>query len=82
MTIQALTEVIDADPFRAFTLRLADGRAIRVANPHSVAFLGSGRTLFVAHDKQDKFELIDLLLINSVEVSTSPGSAGKRRRSA
>lgn len=82
MTIQALTEVIDADRFRAFTLRLADGRAIRVTNPHSVAFLGNGRTLFVAHPRQEKFELIDLILINSVEVSTSSGSAGKRRRSA
>lgn len=82
MTTNALLEVIDADPFRTFTLRLADGRAVRVTNPHSVAFLGNGRTLFVAHPRQEKFELIDLILINSIEVSTAGEKDSRRRRSA
>lgn len=78
MTVQSLMDVIDADPFRPFTLRLADGRSIRVENPHMVAFLGTGRTLFVAHPKTDHFELVDLLLINSVVVNG--GEEGRRRR--
>ena len=81
MTIQPVREVLDADPFKPFTLRLADGRSIRVVNPHNVAFLGNGRTLFVAHHREEHFELIDLLLINSVVVGNgeSKGTQGRRR---
>jgi hypothetical protein len=81
MTINALKEVIDAEPFRPFTLRLADGRSVQVENPHMVAFLGTGRTLFVAHPKSDPFELINLLLINSVIVGNGKNPE-QRRRSA
>ncbi|MEX2219993.1 MAG: hypothetical protein WD749_14670 [Phycisphaerales bacterium] len=79
MTIESLREVVRSDPFRPFTLRLADGRSIHVHNPDNVAFLGSGRTLFVAHPRSDRFELVDLLLINSVEVG---GNGASRRRRA
>ena len=81
-TINALTEVINAEPFKAFTLRLADGRSVHVDNPNLVAFLGTRRTLFVAHPKSERFELIDLLLINSVIVDSGKGQGGQRRRSA
>ncbi len=82
MTINALTEVINAEPFKAFILRLADGRSVRVENPNMVAFLGTGRTLFVAHPRSEHFELIDLLLINSIIVGAGKGQGGQRRRSA
>lgn len=80
MTLHAMKQVLDADPFRPFTLRLADGRALRVLNPHNVAFLGNGRTLFVAHHKSEQFELIDLLLVNSIVVGNS--QTPRRRKSA
>lgn len=75
-----MKQVLDADPFRPFVLRLADGRAIRVLNPHNVAFLGNGRTLFVAHHKSEQFELIDLLLITSIVLGGA--SREPRRKSA
>lgn len=81
MTIQSVKEVLDAEPFKPFTLRLADGRSIRVVNPHNVAFLGNGRTLFVAHHLEEHFELIDLLLINSMIVGNGTAKAIRRRRS-
>jgi hypothetical protein len=77
---ESLKDVVESDPFKPFTLKLADGRSIRVENPHTVAFLGTGRTLFVAHPKTDHFELVDLLLINSVVVGNGKGKP--RRRSA
>lgn len=46
-----------------------------------VAFLGTGRTLFVAHPKSDHFDLVDLLLINSIVVGGHKGH-GRRRKSA
>ncbi len=79
MTLHAMKQVLDADPFRPFTLRLADGRSLRVFNPHNVAFLGNGRTLFVAHHKSEQFELIDLLLVNSIVIGSE---AARRRKSA
>lgn len=78
MTTDVLRDVVEAEPFRSFTLKLADGRSIAVENPHTCAFLGSGRTLFVAHPKSDHFELIDVMLINSVVVGN--GLAKSRRR--
>lgn len=81
MTIQSLSEVINADPFAPFTIRLADGRSLHVDNPNLVAFLGTGRTLFVAHPRSEKFELIDLILIQSIIVDTR-GKGPQRRRSA
>ena len=80
MTIKAIQELLDAEPFRPFTLRIADGHAVPVENPHMVAFLGTGRTLFVAHSKTDRFELIDLLMVVSAVVGD--GRAGGRRRRA
>lgn len=75
-----MKQVLDADPFRTFVLRLADGRAIRVLDPHNVAFLGNGRTLFVAHHKSEQFELIDLRLITSIVLGGA--SREPRRKSA
>jgi hypothetical protein len=47
-----------------------------------MAFLGNGRTVFVADPRDDSFELVDLILIISVEVRGSGGQRGQRRRSA
>lgn len=84
MRIDAIKHVVNAEPFRPFTLRLADGRGVKVGNPDLVAFLGSGRTLFVAHPRSERFELIDLMLINSIIVengeSYGNGDGKKGRR--
>ena len=76
MTNEALRDVVQAEPFRPFTLHQADGRTIRVERPRTSAFLGTGRTLFVAHPRTDHFELIDLLLINSVLVGNGENGHG------
>jgi hypothetical protein len=81
MTVHALSEVINADPFAPFMLRLADGRSLHIDNPNLVAFLGTGRTLFVAHPRSERFELIDLLLIQSIIIDAR-GKGGQRRRTA
>ncbi|MBX3410215.1 MAG: hypothetical protein KF859_10060 [Phycisphaeraceae bacterium] len=54
MTLEALKDVVESTPLKPFTPRLADGRSLRVENPHTCAFLGTGRTLFVAHPRTDR----------------------------
>ncbi len=80
MISEHVNEVHQARPFRPFTLRLADGRGVHVAHPEVLAFLGAGRTIAVSDPKTDHFELIDLLLVNSVQVGKPlRGPASKRR---
>jgi len=77
--LEQVKAVHKARPFRPFTLRLTDGRAVHVAHPEVLAFLGAGRTIAVSYPKTDHFELIDLLLVNSVEVGKPQGGERKRR---
>jgi len=78
MTIDRLREVHLARPFRAFTLRMADGTKVRVGHPESVAYSPSGRTIiYVAPD--DSTHYIDLLLVARIEVANGT-TARKGRR--
>lgn len=79
MVSEHVKEIHQARPFRPFTLRLADGRGVHVAHPEVLAFLGAGRTIAVSYPKTDHFELIDLLLVNSVEVGKPVSGSTKRR---
>ena len=76
MTIDQLREVHRARPFQPFTLHLADGRPIRVPHPEFLAYFSPrARTVSVAISEH-AFEIIDLLLVTSIEV----GNAKARRR--
>jgi hypothetical protein len=75
MTAEQLQQVWKADPFRAFTIHLADGRNIAVKHRDFLASSPSGRTIIV-YQPDDSFNVIDLLLVTDLEVSN-----GKSRRS-
>jgi hypothetical protein len=80
MDLKHLKELYANRPFRAFTLRLADGRSRKVPHPELIAFLGNGRTIFWADGESDSFELIDLIMIVSAEVSRSSPNGHSRRK--
>jgi hypothetical protein len=82
MTFESLRQVIRAQPFHAFTLRLADGRSMHVRHPEFVGFVGDRRTLMVSFPGKPEFELIDLVLINSVEIGLGRNGRGRERKSA
>jgi hypothetical protein len=67
MTIEQLRTVHQARPFRAFTIHMADGRAIHVPHNEFLSHSASGRTV-VVHHADETFSIIDLLLVNEVEV--------------
>jgi hypothetical protein len=70
MQIDAIREALRKQPFRPFTLRLADGRELPVLHPDFVAILG--RTAVVASPRlDDSYSIVEPLLIVSVEYDGS-----------
>lgn len=61
MTTDALRKLLGIQPFRAFTLHLADGSQVPVTHPEAIAY-GGGRTAIV-FTGEENFEFIDLLLV-------------------
>ncbi len=76
MTVEQLNNVHHAQPFRPFTVRMADGRTFLVRHPDFISRSPSGRTLIV-HGDDDSFSILDLLLVAELEVHASdqPGAA-------
>ena len=67
MNIGILRELHEARPFVPFTITLADGRKLPVVHNEFLSFFPSGRAAMLTHD-DDRFTLIDLLLITAVDV--------------
>jgi hypothetical protein len=65
MTVETLDKAYRANPFRPFTLRLADGRSLPVPHPEFLAYNPKGRIAIVIDDN-DAAEFVDLLLVVSL----------------
>jgi hypothetical protein len=78
MTIERFKEFCAAQPFRAFVIHLADGRAVPVHRPDFIATAPSGRTVGV-FQPDDTFNMIDLLLVTDLEVVSGNGRRRRRR---
>ncbi|HUG66123.1 MAG TPA: hypothetical protein VMM76_00120 [Pirellulaceae bacterium] len=81
MTTEALRNMLNAQPFHPFRVHLADSHFVDVIHPEFVGF-GGGRT-FIAYTNDDNFEVIDLLLVSSMEtINGKPKrrGAGETRR--
>ena len=76
MTIEQMRRLYSARPFEPFTIHLADGRALPVLSPELMSFSASGRTIVVYH--KDAFDIVDLLLVTSLEVQSKETT--RRRR--
>ncbi len=66
MTIEAIKEIVHAEPFRPFKLRLAGGPTISVPHPDYIAFGPKGRTV-VVYREDDTFKILDTLLITEID---------------
>jgi hypothetical protein len=79
MTIEKIRELYSAQPFRPFTIHLADGRAVPVLHREFIMSVPSGRTLIVVQP-DDSMNIIDLLLVTDVELTPNRNGSGRRRR--
>ena len=62
MTVEELRKACKAQPFRPFTMFIADGRQVFAHNPEYVIVPPVGRTTFV-YQKDGTLDIIDLLLV-------------------
>jgi hypothetical protein len=71
MTIEQLRNAHRGQPFRPFTIHLADGRKLSVPHPDFLSHSPSGRTIIV-HHADDSYSVIDLLLVTELEIHSAP----------
>jgi hypothetical protein len=74
MTIEQLRGLHQAQPFRPFTMHLADGRSIRVPHQEVLSHSPGGRTVIVFH-ADESFTIIDLLLVTSIDGGAPVGES-------
>ena len=79
MTIDQVRTLLTAQPFVPFTLCLADGRQFPVHSREFIALSPAGRTVAV-YQPNGLVDIIDLLLVTSLQHSVSANVSPKRRR--
>lgn len=72
MTTDQFRATLHQQPFRPFTIRMADGRAFEVARRDFVAMSPSGRSVIV-YESDESYGMLDLLLMSELQVSSSNG---------
>jgi hypothetical protein len=77
MILDQFRGLLSKQPFQPFIIYLADGRWIPVMSREFVSLAPSGRTA-VVYQPDDKMNIIDLLLVTSLEVKpmTPPSQNG------
>jgi hypothetical protein len=75
MTVEQLRAVREANPFRPFTIHLADGRQLAVPHRDFVSQSPSGRTIIV-YRGDESFNVVDLYLVTDLEVQAPADSGG------
>ena len=66
MKIEQLKKMKDQRPFKPFSLRMADGKEIRVTHPDAIAWGGKDGRIVSFVSPQDDWELIDIALVTSL----------------
>jgi hypothetical protein len=77
MTIEQLDGVYKAQPFKPFTLHLANGNEHHVAHPELMWRTATGRTIVISLGGE-RMAIIDLLLVTKI----THGNGARRRRRA
>jgi hypothetical protein len=80
MTIEQLRTIYSAQPFKPFTIHLADGRSVPVHHRDFIMAVPSGRTLFVAQP-DDTVNIIDVLLVTDLELKPNKNGSRSHRKS-
>jgi len=76
MTTRQIREFYGAEPFRPFSLHLADGRYVNVNHREFMAIGPRGRTVFV-YRPDESFNVVDVMLVTDIEVPAVTESGQK-----
>jgi hypothetical protein len=77
MKAETLRRLIDASPFRPFSVSLADGRALKVPHRDFISHSPNFRMLTVWHS-DDSADFVDLMLVLGFHLQ-KPQRNGRRR---
>ena len=80
MTIDEVRKAFNAQPFMPFTLYLADGRQFPVVSREFMALSPVGRTVAIYQPNEGMVDVIDLLLVTSLQLNVPGNGSPKRRR--
>jgi hypothetical protein len=72
VTATELRQLLAAEPFEPFNIRLADGRHVPVQHREFLMMSPSGRTAIV-YQPDDSFNIVDVLLVTDLEVKRNGG---------
>jgi hypothetical protein len=79
MTLERLNQMHRAQPFQPFRVHLADGRTLDVPHPEYLAHPPNART-FVVMRPDESFDVVDLLLVTSLEVLNGSSRRPRSKR--
>ncbi|MCI0702465.1 MAG: hypothetical protein L0241_15385 [Planctomycetia bacterium] len=71
MRHEQIRELLQAKPFRPFTIHLPEGRAVPVTHHDFALVSPDGRTL-VAYDQDGTMNIVDVMLIASIHLGPPP----------
>jgi hypothetical protein len=75
MRAEEIRNLLRARPFVPFTIHLPEGRGVRVTRPDFALLSPNGRTL-LAYEPDESFNMIDVLLVSSIAVDSTPAPVG------
>ena len=78
MKIEKLREALHAQPFRPFTIHVADGGRLTVPHQDFVAVEPAGREIIV-YRPDNSHQIVDVLLVTRLEVSAKNGTPHKKK---
>jgi len=68
MVARELKQLLEATPFRPFTVHLPGGKALSIPHTDFAALSPTGRTLIVFRRDDEAFDILDVPLITRIEV--------------
>jgi hypothetical protein len=74
MSVDELKRLLNAVPFRPFTVYLPSDTSFRIPHPDFALLTPNGRTMVVAHDQSDAVDILDVPLITRVNVEAERGA--------
>ena len=79
MKIDDIRRQFEERPFRPFTIRIADGRSVKVDHPEFMALSSEGETI-VVHEPGGGWRIIDTDAVTELSIGTQSRGNGKKRR--
>jgi hypothetical protein len=71
VSIEGIKEAMHQEPFRPFTIRMPSGKEYPVDHPDFISASRSYRRLYVSTNQDDRVEMLDTLLVESLQYGQS-----------